>query len=70
MKRKFKILYRWYSLEIKGPDGKWEDAGNFYEEDSLRECKRHMGSIDFLHEKVRMIEHVTMTRQVGKVKGL
>lgn len=61
-----KITYRWFRLEIF-KDGKWEDAGDVYEEETKRDCRREMVCVNFYDYKVRMVEYVTASRPVGKV---
>jgi hypothetical protein len=65
---KFKTEHRWYRLEFLDDDGKWKDAGDVYEEETKRECRREMVQVNFMFHKVRMVEHFHASRPVGNTK--
>lgn len=46
----------WYKLQVC-INGKWEDAGDQYEEQTLKECVRNVFSIDFYPNRVRVVKH-------------
>ena len=65
-----KTLNKWFGIEILGEDGKWKDAGEFYEAPTKRDCRREMVECNFWGHKVRMVEYrFCRVGPVGNVKN-
>jgi hypothetical protein len=65
-----KTVYIYYRVEFLDDDGAWKDAGDVYEEETKRQCRKQMTCVNFYPHKIRMVGYATVRRQVSKIKDM